>query len=490
MKWLEKPLEQDSKEPAAREAFEKLWSGSKSHVVSLVYVGRGVGCLPHTVDQTGCDTVDSKKRKISKLELAKTLVSWRLEQIPDIEADDSVDGITNGSIFTPAEMEALWEDLECMVKPSWVTSVPATLSSSGPKLKSDQWRTIGSLYLPVTLIRLWSNAKREDKEAKKRQELLHLTMLLSSAVAAATTRVTSVAHANDYLAYMAKYREELQRLFPDYACHCNHHMAMHIGEFLTRYGPVYGWWTFPYERMIGMLQKISTNYKPGEYEETIGRSWHRSSNFRAFFTRDICPQPIKNCLNFFETLVQQQNRNSLSSNSIPQPELNELEDNEELEAGDDKLITLAEKLITDDIRAAFTRKLGAGCAVPRNAKFTNRVTRNGISYTIHETHEGNSGVICKGLDVPFCIEKIIQFPENGPCRGTWFVVRRHRKPTVTTDPYLKYPYLRARIWHYELEQYIEVLPFSEIDSHFAKLAIPWEKQRVAVIVSLSRGLLI
>ena len=76
MKWLEEPLEQDSKKPAAREALEKLWSGSKVHVVSLVYVGRGVGCLPLTMDQKGCDTVDSKRRKMSKLELAKKLVDW------------------------------------------------------------------------------------------------------------------------------------------------------------------------------------------------------------------------------------------------------------------------------------------------------------------------------------------------------------------------------------------------------------------------------
>jgi hypothetical protein len=416
-----------------------------------------------------------------------------------------VDGITNGSIFTPAEMKALWEDLKCMVKPSWVTSVPTTLSSSGPKLKSDQWRTIGSLYLPVTLIRLWSNAEPDDKENKKRQELLHLTMLLSSAVAAATTRITSAAHVNDYLMYMVKYREKLQQLFPDYACHCNHHMAMHIGEFLTRYGPVYGWWTFPYERMIGMLQRISTNYKPGkhvnqiyvcfpneetgEYEETIGRSWHRSSNFRAFFTRDICPQPIKNCIHFFETLVGPQNRNSLSSNSIPQ--LDEFDDDQEPEAGNDKLITSKEKVITDDIRVAFTRKLGAGSIVPKSAKFTNRVTTpNGISYTTRKTHEGNSGVFCHGLNVPFCIEKIIQFPESVSYmvpKGTWFVVRRLQKPTVTTDPYIKYPYLRAQIWHHELEDDIEVLSISEIETHFAKLVIPWETQTVVVIVSLSRG---
>ena len=188
----------------------------------------------------------------------------------------------------------------------------------------------------------------------------------------------------------------------------------------------------------------------GEYEETIGRSWHRFSNFRAFFTKEICPQPIKNCLNFFETLVQPQNRNSLSSNSIPQ--LNKFDDDLELGPDDDKSITSTEKPIMPDIRAALTRKLGAGSIVPRSAKFTNRVTQNGISYTKCKTHEGNSGVLCQGLDVPICIEQIIQFPESTPSvvpKGTWFVVRHHRKPTITTDPYVNYPHLCARIWGYE-----------------------------------------
>lgn len=76
MKWLEEPLEQDSNEPVAREALEKLWSGSKVHVASLVYVGRGVGCLPHTMDETGCNMDNSIKRKMSKLELAKIMVNW------------------------------------------------------------------------------------------------------------------------------------------------------------------------------------------------------------------------------------------------------------------------------------------------------------------------------------------------------------------------------------------------------------------------------
>lgn len=181
---------------------------------------------------------------------------------------DELQDLTPGYIFTDQEMEAIWSDVENMIKPSWVTSVPTTLSSSGPKLKSDQWRTVGSLYLPVTLIRLWSGTSPTNPNSKRRHELLHLTMLLLSAIAVATSRVTSADNAKQYLTYMGAYRQELAKQFPTYKCHPNHHLAMHIPEFLAMYGPVHGWWAFPFERMIGMLQRISTNYKPGIFNCT------------------------------------------------------------------------------------------------------------------------------------------------------------------------------------------------------------------------------
>lgn len=160
-------------------------------------------------------------------------------------------------------MQQIWKDMENMVKPSWVTSVPATLSSGGPKLKSDQWRTVGSLHLPITLIRLWERTDADDPHAQRRREILHLTMTLLSAVAVGSSRITSADNSREFLGLITDYRRELQRLFPNYEVHPNHHQAMHISEFLLMYGPVHGWWTYPFERMIGMLQRISTNYKPG-----------------------------------------------------------------------------------------------------------------------------------------------------------------------------------------------------------------------------------
>jgi len=146
-----------------------------------------------------------------------------------------------------------------MVKPSWTASIPKNISTVSHKLKADEWRSVGALYLPVTLIRLWS-----QESSGRRHELLNLTMLLCSAITIITSRSISTNQGNEYLKFMKMYRQELERLFPEYACCVNHHMAMHVGEFLEMYGPVHGWWTFPFERMIGSLQRMSTNYRPGQ----------------------------------------------------------------------------------------------------------------------------------------------------------------------------------------------------------------------------------
>ncbi|THV06123.1 hypothetical protein K435DRAFT_645865, partial [Dendrothele bispora CBS 962.96] len=133
-------------------------------------------------------------------------------------------------------------------------------SDSEGKLKADQWRAFGTVYLPITLIRLWSQSDTHEA----RRELLGLTMDLVEAVIIASSRETSDNNATLYLSKMLSYRSRLQQLFPNYRARPNHHAALHIHEFLLFFGPVYSWWTFPYERVIGMLERISTNYKPGQ----------------------------------------------------------------------------------------------------------------------------------------------------------------------------------------------------------------------------------
>jgi hypothetical protein len=149
-----------------------------------------------------------------------------------------------------------------MVTPSWLTSVPTNLgSASHGKLKADQWRVLGTTYLPISLVRLWSKLKTGDEKTGKRSRILDATMSLLSAVVIASSHVTSPAHADLYLQHMQAYLTGIKQLFPDYSLHANHHMALHLHEYLLLYGPVHAWWAFPFERLIGLLQRVPTNHK-------------------------------------------------------------------------------------------------------------------------------------------------------------------------------------------------------------------------------------
>jgi len=58
----------------------------------------------------------------------------------------------------------------------------------------------------------------------------------------------------------------LYELHPHTAAHRkrpNVHAAFHIYDFLLLFGPVMSWWTFPFEHLIGVLQRINTNNKIG-----------------------------------------------------------------------------------------------------------------------------------------------------------------------------------------------------------------------------------
>ena len=164
-------------------------------------------------------------------------------------------------------MAQLRSDIENMATPSWLTSVPTNLGEpSHGKLKADQWRTLGTTYLPISLIRLWNQL--EDGDAKRSQQckkLLEVTLSLISAVIIASSRTTSQEKASLYLHHMQNYLKGLHELFPQYQFLPNQHMALHLAEYLKLYGPVHSWWTFPFERLIGILQRIPNNFQTGQF---------------------------------------------------------------------------------------------------------------------------------------------------------------------------------------------------------------------------------
>jgi uncharacterized protein DUF4218 len=164
-------------------------------------------------------------------------------------------------------MESIRSDIRELSTPSWMTSVPSNLGEAAHgKLKADQWRALGTTYLPLSIIRLWGLAKDDSPRSHRCQEILNLTMSLLSAVVIASSHSMSLALANSYLQHMQAYLAGVKVLFPGYGFHPNHHLALHLHRYLILFGPVHAWWTFPFERMIGMVQRMPTSNKIGMFK--------------------------------------------------------------------------------------------------------------------------------------------------------------------------------------------------------------------------------
>ncbi|KAG2031382.1 hypothetical protein BDR03DRAFT_876098 [Suillus americanus] len=73
-------------------------------------------------------------------------------------------------------------------------------------------------------------------------------------------------HTQQHLIYMKAYLECIRDIFPSHSFHPNHHSCLYLHEFLLRYGPMHGWWMFPFESIIRALQKTNTNYKISEHK--------------------------------------------------------------------------------------------------------------------------------------------------------------------------------------------------------------------------------
>lgn len=218
-----------------------------------------------------------------------------------------------------------------MVTPGWLTSVPANLGEpKHRKLKSDQWWNFGMTYLPISLIRLWDWLEDNDNNSWSQdyKKLLLVTLSLISVVIIASSCITSLEKARLYLAHIQAYLSGLHELLPQYKFLPNHHMVLHLSEYLELYGPVHAWWTFPFKLLIGLLQHIPTNFQDGkqsvsffshcltnwfagQLEETISTSFTISSNLWALLLKEGCPSVIRNCHSLFAKLVDPQICNML-----------------------------------------------------------------------------------------------------------------------------------------------------------------------------------
>jgi hypothetical protein len=142
-------------------------------------------------------------------------------------------------------MQRIRDVIKNTATPSWIHSVPYNFGDAAAGLlKADEWHTMSTIYLPLALVSLWGEGTSHPSPdiGTKLCCVLDHPMAVVSAVTLACSRTMSQAHAIAYRTYIAIYIRDLQNLHPTATHRTNHHMAMHIYDFLRLFGPIHSWW--------------------------------------------------------------------------------------------------------------------------------------------------------------------------------------------------------------------------------------------------------
>lgn len=166
-------------------------------------------------------------------------------------------------------LQEIRSDAEKTVLPDWVKNAPKAMgSASHGKLSADEWRTVCTINMVITLVRIWGASSATTRERDMLENFLHLVI----ATTIATRRHTSARLIVSFKRHMTAYLTSLTSLFPDAVLSPNHHLSLHLPEFFEQLGPAHSWWTFPFERFNGILQKIPTNFQFGTYSIEVSDS--------------------------------------------------------------------------------------------------------------------------------------------------------------------------------------------------------------------------
>jgi hypothetical protein len=185
---------------------------------------------------------------LTELPLPETLADSNLECNIQISTHRRKDFMTN------QELKLLRVCLANVHRPRWRGAPPENLGSAkNGKLKADVLRTLAEFDLGVAVVQMGANSPDTKTD---------MTISLFTAIRFATSSQMTSGIARKYMEHLTNYLHALKdggwHLVP------NHHAALHIGDMLCRLGPMHAWWMFPYERIIGQLQRMNTNHRLGK----------------------------------------------------------------------------------------------------------------------------------------------------------------------------------------------------------------------------------
>ncbi|TFK82783.1 hypothetical protein K466DRAFT_499651 [Polyporus arcularius HHB13444] len=386
-------------------------------------------------------------------------------------------------------LQAIRKDIPSTYLPSWLERPPANFGSpKHGKLKADQWRTVCTINMVITLVRLWSSANASEHDKKLLENFLHLV----SAVDLASRRTMSEARAAAYDEHMYRYLVGLKELF-DHQFVPNHHLSLHLYSCLLLFGPVHGWWAFPFERYNGLIASINTNYKSADMPVTFMRYFYIGANIRRLMGTMDWPdtEEFKEMLNSFEDAFGEVLRGSRIVDTFPFRKASggTAEGAYEIKSEEGLPETIYEGILRLLNRLSTGQKYTSAYA--SRATTRNSPTLNPKGEEVPSIKQGNLvfATADKGLRDSFVVFRAEDTDGDGlragqiskiylhsrtkdskPLVEPFFLVNVYRPltgPDAARDPYRRWPDIHTRLYYNEFEADARIIGLDNIVAHFA-----------------------
>ncbi|KAG0151141.1 hypothetical protein CROQUDRAFT_32547, partial [Cronartium quercuum f. sp. fusiforme G11] len=148
-----------------------------------------------------------------------------------------------------------------------ITQLPSNLGQSNHgKLKAIQWHTLFAYLLPLVIPELYIvEVNAITPESNRGQILLNISYLCQCTNILCAKQVSDN-NSRLFKMFYKKYTDTSKLIFPKAKIQPNHHYALHLGQQLKRWGPLYQVAEFHGKWMVGVLQQVANNGHIGEYE--------------------------------------------------------------------------------------------------------------------------------------------------------------------------------------------------------------------------------
>jgi hypothetical protein len=257
--------------------------------------------------------------------------------------------------------------------------------------------------------------------------------------------------------------------------------ALLVGNFLRLYGPVRGWWMFPFERVIGNLQRSRTNNKlgkqrsffpiarllpekKGQMEKRMFNAFSVKSTIYVITHRLSGLDGWKTSIAITEQSFGTEKRGTYMAEMHISGQPDEDGTFKRPNAGTSSLRPLDEaiRVAMEKSERDLQRELG-NFRCPEEAQFQDRVTIRDHEFATYRTSEKN-GVIFFQHEagatalVPGMVRAIFLVTQ-GSAEHVFLAVHRYLAPPASLpDPFACYPDFGASLWSSNTQKEITIVP--------------------------------